>query len=237
MAAPLKLASGERLLPAVLSMTAGAVDVIGFLSFGGLLTAHVTGNLVLQAAHFIAGGFNRVGPLLAVPLFVAVLGMVTLAARAVERVGYAPGRALLILHATLLAGCLALGTWFGPFHNPQTAMAVLVGMLAVAAMATQNALVKLALPGTPATAVMTTNLTQLTIDLVTLTRPRGEPDELAGARHRVSVVLPCVIGFVTGCAAGVALEVRFGLWALALPLALAVVAIPLGKTEIGARRK
>jgi hypothetical protein len=32
-------------LPAILSTTAGAVDVIGFLVFGGLFTAHITGNL------------------------------------------------------------------------------------------------------------------------------------------------------------------------------------------------
>jgi uncharacterized membrane protein YoaK (UPF0700 family) len=31
------------LLPSVLSVTAGSVDVIGFLSLGGLFTAHITG--------------------------------------------------------------------------------------------------------------------------------------------------------------------------------------------------
>ena len=38
------------LLPAVLGMTAGAVDVTGFLALGGLFTAHITGNLVILAA-------------------------------------------------------------------------------------------------------------------------------------------------------------------------------------------
>jgi uncharacterized membrane protein YoaK (UPF0700 family) len=46
------------LLPAVLSTTAGAVDVIGFLALGGLFTAHITGNLVVLAAHYVTGGFN-----------------------------------------------------------------------------------------------------------------------------------------------------------------------------------
>ena len=36
------------LLPAVLSTTAGATDVISFLVLGGLFTAHITGNLVIQ---------------------------------------------------------------------------------------------------------------------------------------------------------------------------------------------
>jgi uncharacterized membrane protein YoaK (UPF0700 family) len=54
------------LLPAILSTTAGAVDVIGFLALGGLFTAHITGNVVIVAAHYVTGGFSQVGPLLAV---------------------------------------------------------------------------------------------------------------------------------------------------------------------------
>jgi len=46
-------------------------------------------------------------------------------------------------------------------------------MLAVAAMAVQNAMVELALVDTPSTAVMTTNTTQLCIDLVAISQVRG----------------------------------------------------------------
>jgi uncharacterized membrane protein YoaK (UPF0700 family) len=217
------------LLPAVLSTTAGAVDVIGFLALGGLFTAHISGNLCVVAAHYITGRFSQAGPLLSVPVFVAVLGAVTLASGAVEKAGYSPRRALLVLQAALLAGCLGLGVWFGPFADADRPRAVLVGMLGVAAMATQNALVKLALPGAPSTAVMTTNITQLAIDLATLAGGRGQPDDLARPRHRAAVTFPCVAGFVAGCAAGAVLEVHFGLWALALPAALAALAVPLGE--------
>jgi uncharacterized membrane protein YoaK (UPF0700 family) len=217
------------LLPAVLSTTAGAVDVVGFLALGGLFTAHITGNVVILAVHYVLGCFGEVGPLLAVPVFVAVLGAVTLASVAAEKAGHEPRRPLLVLQAALLAGCLGLGAGFGPFADPDGPLAVCVGMLAVAAMATQSALVKLALPGAPSTAVMTTNLTQLTVDLATLFWGRGQPDDLAQARRRAGVTWPCVVGFVAGCAAGAALEVPFGLWALALPVALAVLAVPLGE--------
>jgi uncharacterized membrane protein YoaK (UPF0700 family) len=226
---PAARVGGSWLLPAVLSTVAGAVDVIGFLALGGLFTAHITGNLVVLAAHYVTGGFGEVGPLLSVPVFVAVLGAVTLAFGVVAEAGYRARRALLVLHAALLAGCLGLGVGFGPFANPDRPMAVLVGMLAVAAMATQNALVRLSLPGAPTTAVMTTNTTQLTVDLATLARRLGTPDDLARTRRRVKLTFPCVAGFVAGCTAGAALEVPFGLWALALPVALAVFAVPLGE--------
>jgi uncharacterized membrane protein YoaK (UPF0700 family) len=217
------------LLPVVLSTTAGAVDVIGFLALGGLFTAHITGNLVVVAAHYVTGGFSEVGPLLSVPVFIAVLAAVTLASGAFEREGYAPRRALLVLQAALLAGCLGLGVRFGPFPDAERPMAVFVGMLGVAAMATQNALVKFALPDAPSTAVMTTNTTQLTIDLATLAGGRGQSDNRASAQRRASVTFPCIIGFVGGCAAGAVLEVHLGLWALALPVALAALAVLLGE--------
>jgi uncharacterized membrane protein YoaK (UPF0700 family) len=219
------------LLPAFLSTTAGAVDVIGFLALGGLFTAHITGNVVVVAVHFVLGCFGEVAPLLAVPVFVAVLGLVTLASVAVEKAGHSPRRELLVLHAALLAGCLGLGVGFGPFANADRPMAVLVGMLAVAAMATQSALVRLALPGAPSTAVMTTNITQLIVDLATLAWGRGKPDDLARAWRRAGVTLLCVVGFVAGCAAGAALEMYYGLWALALPVVLAAAAVPLGESS------
>jgi uncharacterized membrane protein YoaK (UPF0700 family) len=220
---------GSWLLPVVLSTTAGAVDVIGFLALGGLLTAHITGNVVVVAVHYVTGGFSEVGPLLAVPVFVAVLGIITLASVAAEKAGHRSRRALLALQAVLLAGGLGLGVAFGPFADAERPMAVLVGMLAVAAMATQNALVKLALPGAPTTAVMTTNITQLTVDLVTLAWGRGKPNDIAMARRRAAATFPCVVGFMVGCAAGAVLEVHFGLGALALPVVLAALAVPLGE--------
>jgi uncharacterized membrane protein YoaK (UPF0700 family) len=219
------------LLPAVLSTTAGAVDVIGFLALGGLFTAHITGNVVIVAAHYVTGGFSQIGPLLAVPVFMVVMGLVTLASSAIARAGSPPLRQLLWLQTALLSGFLLLGVGFGRFDNADSLMAVLAGMLGVSAMATQNVLGKLALKGAPSTAVMTTNITQLTVDLVTLARRRGNADELAKARRRARITFACVIGFVVGCAAGAALEVKLGLWALALPVVLSALAVPLGRVE------
>jgi uncharacterized membrane protein YoaK (UPF0700 family) len=178
------------------------------------------------ASHYVTGGFSQVGPLLSVPVFIAVVGVVTVwsASKEITRTR----RVLLILQAMLLAGFLGLGAGLGPFTNPEAPTAVLAGMLGVAAMAIQNALTKLALPGSPSTAVMTTNTTQLVADLAIVLRGRVDPNRLARASHRARVTFPSVVGFVAGCAAGGFLEVHSGLWALTLPVVLAMVAVPLG---------
>jgi uncharacterized membrane protein YoaK (UPF0700 family) len=96
----------------------------------GLFTAHITGNLVVVAAHYVTGGFSEIGPILAAPVFVAVLGVVTLASVAVAKAGCVSRRGLLILQAILLAGCLGLAVGFGPITNADRPVAVLVGTLA-----------------------------------------------------------------------------------------------------------
>jgi uncharacterized membrane protein YoaK (UPF0700 family) len=108
----MEIKASDSLLPTVLSTAPGAVDVIGFLALGGLFTAHITGNLVVLAAHYVTGAFTQIGPLLSIPVFVVVLGIVIVlfenkAIRSARRI-------LLILHASLLAGFLALGAGLGP---------------------------------------------------------------------------------------------------------------------------
>jgi uncharacterized membrane protein YoaK (UPF0700 family) len=71
--------NSDWLLPAVLSTTAGATNVVSFLALGGLFTAHITGNLAVLAAHYITDKFGQIGPLLSVPMFVGVPSLVTFA--------------------------------------------------------------------------------------------------------------------------------------------------------------
>src|SRR5260370_5162812 len=99
---PPTVLAGSWLLPTVLSITAGSVDVIGFLALGGVFTAHITGNVVIVAAHYVIGGFGQVGPLLAVPVFVAVLGVLALVFGAVGEVS-GSRRAFILFQNALLA--------------------------------------------------------------------------------------------------------------------------------------
>jgi uncharacterized membrane protein YoaK (UPF0700 family) len=220
-------ASRSRLLlPALLSMTAGAVDIIGFIALG-VFTAHITGNLVILAAHYVTGRFGEIGPILSVPVFMFVLGVVTLAF--VAKPTPIARRALLALQALLLAAFLGFGVGFGPFPDTDSPMAVFVGMIGVAAMATQNALVRLALHGSPSTAVMTTNTAQLTVDLAMLIRGRGQQTDVSQVRSRADATLASVLGFVVGLVLGAILEIHSGLWSLTFPVILSALSVPLAE--------
>ena len=75
---------GTKLLPGVLSIVAGSVDVISFLGLGGLFAAHITGNLVVLAAHLVTGRAASLAAILSVPVFIVVLGLTRLVAASLE---------------------------------------------------------------------------------------------------------------------------------------------------------
>ena len=218
-----------RLLPTVLSIIAGSVDAIGFLGLGGLFTAHVTGNLVILAAHLVSGTGAPVAPMLSVPVFVATLGLTRLLAGALERIGLASLRPLLLLQLLLLVGFLVLCVSAGPRIDPDAPIAILAGMLGVSAMAVQNALVQISLKGAPSTAVMTTNITRFMMDVGDVMLAR-RPADVAKARDRAMCTWPAIVGFAIGCGAGAICEAAIGLWSLALPAGLALVAVAMGMT-------
>ena len=120
----------------------------------------------------------------------------------------------------------------GPRIDPNAAKAILAGMLGVSAMAVQNALVQISLTGAPSTAAMTTNITRFAIDVGEMLIV-GDPDDAAKARSRAKHTWPTIVGFTVGCGLGAACEAAIGLWSLALPAGLALLALPMG---VGATR-
>jgi len=223
---------GLGTLPFLLSVIAGATDVISFL--GRLFTAHITGNLVILAAHIVSGGSAPLAPMLSVPIFIIALGLTCLFAAGLEAIGVASLRPLLLLQSLLLFAFLALCVAAGaPRSSPilahgsfdaNAAIAVVAGMLGVSAMAVQNAMVH----GAPATAVMTTNITLLTIDVGNMLIAR-DPKDVAKARSRARHTWPAVVGFAIGCTLGASCEMIVGLRSLALPAGFAVLALALGR--------
>ena len=96
------------MLPFVLSLIAGSVDVIGFLRLDGLFTAHITGNLVVLAAHIVARSDASVSLVISVPVFVVALAATRLLAARLELSGVAPLSPLLLLQFVLICGFLAI---------------------------------------------------------------------------------------------------------------------------------
>jgi uncharacterized membrane protein YoaK (UPF0700 family) len=212
-----------RLLGALLSVIAGSLDVISLIGLG-LFTAHITGNLVLLIAHAVRGGAARVAPMLSVPVFIAVLGVTRMFVSGLHPIGLASLRPLLALQFLLLAGCLAVAVAAGPNTDPNAASTILAGMLGVSAMAVQNALGHVSLKAMPPTAVMTGNVTRLTLDVVEILLGR---DSIGASetRRRARNTWPTVAGFAVGCGLGAACVAGFGRWSLALPAGLALFAL------------
>ena len=213
-----------RLLPFVLSVIAGCTDVISFVGLGGLFTAHITGNLVMVAAHVVTGEAAQWAAILSVPVFMLVLCLARLSAGGFETIGVDSLRPLLLLQFFLLSGSLIICVAAGPGVDPNAAIATVVGMLAVSAMAVQNALVQVSLHGVPATAVITTNIARFTTDIGTILLG-ARRDEVVAARERADRLWPSIAGFIIGCCVGAVCEARLGLRALALPAGLALLAL------------
>ncbi len=213
----------EKRLPTLLSVIAGMVDLTGFLNLGNLFTAHITGNLVVVAALVVRGGRINPAQILAIPVFILAVAAIWLLARASSRRGPSLARLLLLIQFLLLAGVLIFSAITKPSTNPHGLMAGITAMIAVSAMACQFALLRLALPVAPSTAVMTGNLTNTVLSLVdSLSRTQhlmaGDAERLRGSLH-------LLIGFFGGCIVAAGAVSWFGDWAWSFPVALAGVAI------------
>lgn len=213
-----------RLLPPLLSAIAGMVDVISFIGFK-LFTAHITGNLVVIAALLVRGGPPNIPQILAVPVFILAVGGVWVIAKALDKRGPDLARPLLFVQFLLLTCALILNVSFDPAAHPHSVIAGIAAMFAVSAMACQFALLRLAVPGAPSTAVMTGNLTKTT--LLLLDTLWGKKPLMRIALRQLKKTLGLVLGFFGGCVVGAAAFLGWGTWAWSLPVVLAAAAIAL----------
>src|SRR5499427_3353125 len=186
----------ELWLPTLLSVIAGMVDVIGFLSLG-IFTAHVTGNIVVIGALMVR--HNPVNPaqILAVPVFILAVAATWLIAKASRRRGSRLMQPLLLIQFLLITFLLVFSIITKPSTDPHGVMATIAAMIAVTAMGCQFALLRLTLPVAPSTAVMTGNLTNAVLALVDLSS-RKQP-LVESSRRRLTGALQLLIGFFVGC--------------------------------------
>ena len=202
-----------------LAFVAGFVDTVGFVGLFGLLTAHVTGNLVLLGAEVVLPGHGALIKLCAFPAFISGIALARMLVLSRSKRGRAAAGALLLLQVTFLGASLLVWKIGSPFASGNAPLAIVTGMLAAAAMGVQNAGGRLAWRGLSPTTVMTGNVTQLVIDLID--RMRGAGDAELTQRMR-RLFLP-VVGFGVGASAGGFAALHALLAALLLPLVILAV--------------
>jgi len=228
-----------RIVPALLSFTAGFVDACTFLALFGLFVAQVTGSFVIVGAEFVAheGGFLI--KVLAIPVFFAAGVLTTIFAEVLRRRGHPPLAWSLALESGLLAAFLALGLIVPIAHDPNAPLTLLAAMFGLSAMGVQSALVRLLMPGVASTNVMTTNTTLFAIDTGELLlgwRGKRSGDaasaaQFSAARERLAALIPLGLGFLTGTATG-----AFGFVLFGLPCLVIVLTLLLGLIVWTARR-
>ena len=103
-------------------------------------------------------------------------------------------------------------------------MATIAAMIAVSAMACQFALLRLTMPGSPSTAVMTGNLTNISLALAEAIW-RTRPGSVRDTERRPRGSLYLLIGFLAGCVVAAAAVDYLGDWAWAFPAIVAAVAV------------
>jgi uncharacterized membrane protein YoaK (UPF0700 family) len=213
-----------RGLPLVLTAVAGTVDIIGFMSLK-VFAAHITGNLVVVAALLLRGGPPSLDQALSIPIFILAVAGAWFVATISSRRGSPIARTLLLAQLCLLVCLLIFSVLTHPDMKPRGLAADIATLIAISSIACQYALVQLALPEAPTTAVMTGNLAKAVLAfLQTRSRSYGTPLFRDAERHlRRSLAL--IIVFFLSCVAGAGAFLWRGDWAWVLPVVLAALAL------------
>ena len=219
-----------RIIPPLLSFTAGFLDSFTFLALYGLFVAQVTGSFVLAAAAIVTNEQGALTKLLAIPVFLLAAVATTSLAVMLERRGRAALAWLLGLECAVLTGFLLTALIGAPLSDPNAASVTAASLLGLFAMGTQSATVRLLMRDVASTNVMTTNTTQIAIDATELVfawraRRRAPADAAVAAaydaaRARFGALFAIMLGFLVGTAVGTLAYVATGAWGLLLPLAI-----------------
>jgi uncharacterized membrane protein YoaK (UPF0700 family) len=136
--------------------------------------------------------------LLAFPAFIAAVIVARFVVLGAERSRRSAAPRLLVVQALLLVGFMSCGSLVYPADNARSGLALAAGVLGAAAMGLQSATSRLVWPSMSPTTAMTSNVTELVIDLVDLPRSGGHPE----LRSRVRKFLWPVLSFGAGAILG-----------------------------------
>ncbi len=218
-----------RWAAALLAFSAGVVDACTYLALFGLFVAQVTGSFVIVGVQLVDADRSAVIRTLAIPVFFfagfATAFLVAIAGRERTALIWAIGGEML-----MIAGFVVVGLIGAPFRGANAPLAVAASVLGVGAMGMQSALVRLLMRGISSTNVMTTNTTQVALDLaqwlVAARRARRNPHDADAdvarrhARLRFARLWPVIAGFLAGTVCGVLLFRAVGFWCPLLSIVL-----------------
>jgi uncharacterized membrane protein YoaK (UPF0700 family) len=224
---PLPSVSVPIQVPTLLSIVAGYVDACTFLGLFGLFVAQVTGSFVILGAQLIALDHGILIKVLAIPAFFFAGLATTVLATVMTRNRWHPLPWTLALETVLLLGFTVTALAGAPLTDPNAPAALSASLFGLTAMGVQSALVRLLMAGVASTNVMTTNTTQLAIDvgevlLALCLRARASLPETQAARRRLRGLLPLIAGFACGAMIGAVAFYFLALWCL--PAAAVVTA-------------
>ena len=218
--------------PIGLGFVAGFIDLFGFLAWYGLLAAHSTGNLIFLAVDLVRGQYEVVMKSLALPIFA---GSVALSAWLIGNLmarGRAPFAPSIVVQSALLAASAVAGMLLPAPDGPDDIAVIVSGSLAVAAMAMQNAIMRLLLNNLPATTVMTGNITHAVSEIVLRSTghhrvvSHGPP---AAVARQARLIVVTLLAFTVGAIAGGLSEIHLGYPSLLLPIGVLLALLPLEK--------
>jgi uncharacterized membrane protein YoaK (UPF0700 family) len=198
--------SALQVLPPALAFVAGFLDAATLVRGGGILCAHVTGNLVVIASCLVRGVPVNLLTASILPTFLVVVALTAVLHRRLAAAGVLHAcRAVLWMEIAFVTLACSLDAWSAAGTRQS-----FVVMSLVMAMAAQNTLHRTA-PGLGImTTAMTGNLVQCLLDFADW-RPRTSP--MAPAR-----TTSVLVGFAIGCASGGALAHWFGFGTLVVPI-------------------
>jgi uncharacterized membrane protein YoaK (UPF0700 family) len=134
-------------------------------------------------------------------------------------------RPLLALKVVLLAAAAAIIIGLGPFGDADNLLAIIAGLMLVAAMAIQNAIQRVHMASLPPTTIMTGNSTQLMLDVADYFWAHGDPTLRDIVRTRLGNLSRAVLSFAGGCALAALAMDHAGDWCFVLPPFIAAVTV------------
>ncbi len=223
----LRKAPIHPLLAPTLSFVAGFADATSFIALDHLFVAHVTGNIIVIGAEAWTDAANIVAKVAAIPVFILAAAVTMLSVRWARQRGHHVLHAALYVEAALLFAFLVGCLLSQPVSDPLDWNDIVAGMLGVAAMGTQAALMRLALPAIAPTNFMTGTTVQLTLDVIEASGKglQGEdPETRQAVRGRIREASRRLAGFVVGALVAGVLHYAIDIWSLLLPVGLVLAA-------------